>query len=223
MTIDTRRSPLSPLVITGLVCALLLGAAVETPGRLLVPGSVVDAADAAKTGDVWLCIGREGTLIRARRCPIAMEPEAEDGFGQPLDAAKMGEPLFLVTGVEGLREGDVPTITSEEVKLSKVGASVTLGADGAVLSVSGREGDYEIAFSVGGKRQVLARTTMLDDINMGRPALLWAGDLDHDGKVDLLMDVSGHYSSMELRLYLSSRAAPEELVREVALRSHPAC
>ena len=222
-TLGARRRPPSPASIMVLACALFLGAAAETPGRLLVPGSVVDEADAAKPGDVWLCIGREGTLIRARRCPIAIEPGAEDGFGQPLDAAKMGAPLFLVTGVEGLREGDVPTVTSEEVKLSQVGASVTLGAERAVLAVSGREGGYEIAFSVGGKRQVLARTTMLDDVNMGRPALLWAGDLDHDGKVDLLMDVSGHYSSMELRLFLSSRAGPDEVLREVALRSHPGC
>jgi hypothetical protein len=207
---SARRHPLSPLLITALACAVLLGAAAETPGRLLVPGSVVDEADAAKTGDVWLCIGREGTLIRARLCPILIEP-GEGPSEQPLDAAKMGELLFLVTGVDGLREGDVPTVTSEEVKLSKVGASVTLGFERAVLAVSGREGDYEIALRIGGKR------------HMGRPALLWAGDLDRDGKVDLLMDVSGHYSSMELRLYLSSRATPGELVREVALRSHPTC
>lgn len=174
-----------------LLAAVPLHAAAEGHGRLLVPNSVVDEADAVKPGDTWLCVGREGAVVRARSCAIAIEPE-EPGIGQPLDAAKMGNPLFLVTGVEGLREGEVPTVTSEEVVLSKVGASVTLGAERAVLAVSGREGDYEIGFSVGGKRQVLARTTQLDDINLGRPALLWAGDLDRDGKIDLLMDVSGH-------------------------------
>lgn len=208
--------------ITLLTCALLLGAAAEEPGRLLVPGSVVDEADAAKPGDLWLCIGREGAVFRARHCAIAIEPD-DSGSGQPLDAAKMGNPLFLVIGVEGLSEGEVPTIASDEVQLSKLGASVTLGPERAVLAVSGREGHYEIVFSVGGERQVLARTTQLDDINLGRPALLWAGDLDRDGKIDLLMDVSGHYASMELRLFLSSRAGPGELVREVALRSHPTC
>jgi hypothetical protein len=44
-------------LITVLACALLLGAAAEKPGRLLVLGSLVDEADAAKPGDLWLCIG----------------------------------------------------------------------------------------------------------------------------------------------------------------------
>jgi hypothetical protein len=131
-------------------------------------------------------------VFRARHCAIALAAEGA-GTGKALDAAEMGSPLFLVTAVEGLSEGEVPTIASDEVQLSKVGASVTLGPERAVLAVGGREGYYEIVFSVGGKRQVLARTTQLDDINLGRPALLWTGDLDRDGKIDLLMDVSGDY------------------------------
>jgi hypothetical protein len=85
--------------ITLLACALLLGAAAEEPGRLLVPGSLVDEADAAKPGDLWLCIGREGAVFRARHCAITIEPD-DSGSGEPLDAAKMENPLLLVIGVE---------------------------------------------------------------------------------------------------------------------------
>ncbi|HLL22365.1 MAG TPA: hypothetical protein VK427_09550, partial [Kofleriaceae bacterium] len=40
----------------------------------------------------------------------------------------------------------------------------------------------------------------------GIPELLWAGDLDRDGAMDLLLDVTPKYSFQLYRLYLSSAA-----------------
>ena len=50
------------------------------------------------------------------------------------------------------------------------------------------------------------------DRDGGRPALLWAGDLDGDGRLDLLLDESDHYNVSETALYLSSLAASGALV-----------
>jgi hypothetical protein len=49
-----------------------------------------------------------------------------------------------------------------------------------------------------------------------RASLRWAGDLDRDGKLDLIYNLGGHYTRTRLALYLSSAAKPGELVGLVA-------
>lgn len=46
--------------------------------------------------------------------------------------------------------------------------------------------------------------------------LRWAGDLDRDGKLDLILNLGGHYTQTRLALYLSSAAKDGELVGLVA-------
>ena len=48
------------------------------------------------------------------------------------------------------------------------------------------------------------------------PELLWAGDLDRDGKLDLLYNLSSFYIDTELALFLSSASKEGELVGLVA-------
>lgn len=50
-----------------------------------------------------------------------------------------------------------------------------------------------------------------------RTGVIWAGDLDGDEKLDLIVDVSNHYNSVaDLRVFLSSCAPVGQLVGEVA-------
>jgi hypothetical protein len=53
--------------------------------------------------------------------------------------------------------------------------------------------------------------------------LLWAGDLDGDGKLDLLFDLSTHSGAGARRLFLSSAARKGEAVREVAVLETTGC
>ncbi|NIQ12133.1 MAG: hypothetical protein GWO23_21940 [Gammaproteobacteria bacterium] len=48
------------------------------------------------------------------------------------------------------------------------------------------------------------------------PQVLWAGDLDRDGKLDILLDLTDHYNVSAPTLLLSSMAAANELVQPVA-------
>ncbi len=48
------------------------------------------------------------------------------------------------------------------------------------------------------------------------PGVVWAGDLDRDGKLDLLLDTSNHYNVMEKTLFLSSLASHGEHLRKAA-------
>ncbi len=53
--------------------------------------------------------------------------------------------------------------------------------------------------------------------------LLWAGDVDGDGKLDLYLSLSWHYNVQERKLFLSSQARPGQLVREVASLTLTGC
>ncbi|OPL18778.1 MAG: hypothetical protein AVO35_13050 [Candidatus Aegiribacteria sp. MLS_C] len=54
--------------------------------------------------------------------------------------------------------------------------------------------------------------------------VVWAGDLDGDGRVDLVIDNVPHYNIYKgLELYLSSEAGPGELVKRVAIFTAVGC
>ncbi len=72
----------------------------------------------------------------------------------------------------------------------------------------------------GGVRQSVADVT---DRDAGHPAVLWAGDLDGDGRLDLVLDESDHYNVTVTALFLSSEAAPGALVRRVARHETTGC
>jgi len=59
------------------------------------------------------------------------------------------------------------------------------------------------------RRQTIAafETVSADE---GFPHVVWAGDLDRDGKLDLLLDLTWHYNVSAPTLYLSSRATAGE-------------
>ncbi|MCK5115535.1 MAG: VCBS repeat-containing protein [Candidatus Aegiribacteria sp.] len=55
-------------------------------------------------------------------------------------------------------------------------------------------------------------------------SVVWVGDLDGDGKLDLVLDDQPHYAYwVFFRLFLSSEAEPGELVKEVAVFEAAGC
>ncbi|MET0807665.1 MAG: hypothetical protein ABWX93_02785, partial [Pseudoxanthomonas sp.] len=55
------------------------------------------------------------------------------------------------------------------------------------------------------------------------PTLLFAGDLDRDGKLDLIFDGTDHYNVSRPTLFLSSPAGQGELLHEVARYESVGC
>ena len=55
------------------------------------------------------------------------------------------------------------------------------------------------------------------------PALLFAGDIDRDGRLDLILDATDHYNLRRPTLYLSTQAADGELVHRVAEHEAVGC
>lgn len=55
------------------------------------------------------------------------------------------------------------------------------------------------------------------------PSLLWAGDLDGDGKLDLIMDTTDNYNVRNVTLFLSTKAKPGKLVEKVVSHESTGC
>lgn len=70
--------------------------------------------------------------------------------------------------------------------------------------------------------QTGAATTMMlgDDAS---PELIFAGDLDRDGKLDLIFDTSDHYNVSQPTLFLSGAAEGDELLHAVATYEAVGC
>ena len=76
-----------------------------------------------------------------------------------------------------------------------------------VLDTPGRS---QVLWATTGYFESGAATPSLGDD--ASPTLLFAGDLDRDGKLDLILDTTDHYNVRRPTLFLSTQAAPGELL-----------
>ncbi|MEM7512736.1 MAG: hypothetical protein AAF388_17515, partial [Bacteroidota bacterium] len=56
----------------------------------------------------------------------------------------------------------------------------------------------------------------IEQLEETRVEILWSGDIDRDGELDLLINTSHHYNLYLPTLYLSSRAEKGKLLRRMA-------
>jgi hypothetical protein len=134
-------------------------------------------------------------------------------------SSSVADPVFLVRNVK-LKTGKVAVAFRGEFQLglSSFAKPLRLGREEYVLlPESPRRGDdedfprgYTLTLHKGNKHQVIF--SLPEGGSDSRAELLWAGDIDGDGKLDLLINASDHYNVEHWRLWLSSYAKPGELV-----------
>jgi hypothetical protein len=128
---------------------------------------------------------------------------------------------LLVADVPRIEEGPATTVTRfEETLLPGVGLRFALNSGDYVLQLGGSDPsgcDATVTFTDGAVSQELY---FPDDffVSCDEPhfSVQWAGDLDGDGRLDLVTTLSPKYSFYPRRLYLSSAASDGMLVGLVA-------
>lgn len=202
--------------------------------RLLLTGQFHGDEISAESGETWygLFADGDGFKLVATRIEVAivedaiMDAEGEK-TGKEVSLEFEGEPLFLVRGSEDFQAGPVKTAFrgakflypgQSEVMTLAPSKYFRLSAFGEALDglYEAELKDYTLKFVQGqGEKQTIVRYEQLYSLD-GRPELLWAGDLDRDGKLDLFFNLTDHYNVMGYTLFLSSKSGEGEYLRKVA-------
>jgi hypothetical protein len=127
-------------------------------------------------------------------------------------------PLPPIVLIRGLEPGAVKSARMERKRSLGDGKPVKAG-DASLLAVT-KGKVQQLVLTQGAKTQVLYEQL---DGDLDGWELRWAGDLDADGKLDLLIQADEHYNLKTTRLFLSTHAKDGELMREVAKFSTSGC
>jgi hypothetical protein len=215
-------------VIIAMSCALAFAQSQRDSIALLTTGTFHSDEVKARSGERWIGLlhGPSGFVWRA--VTIAAHPVNDPVVDEPgektgIEVSVPGRAILLTKGIPGLLGTKVRTVLDNPEGLilpEQDALELALNGGGYRIRVSDRrpgddapEKPSRLVLESAGKSQVLYEwpTGLLDQ----HCELLWAGDLDGDGKLDLVMILSDHYNVMETTLFLSSRHSKGDLVKRI--------
>jgi hypothetical protein len=229
------------IFFAGWICCVMFGcngqsvaSPVESEIQLLQVGAFHGDEVSAGSGEVWLGLYSmpDGYALIPSRITVetVYDPfvdNAGEKTGKVVSVEGRVRPLFLIKGLDAPERESIKTLSAEQTILSP-GKSLNLRLDDkneSHLTAYG-EGDigpngftslenYSIELSKG---QISQELLAYDSTNGAIPSLLWAGDLDGDGQLDLLINATPHYAVYSApMLFLSSMAKDGNLVKKVAI------
>ena len=242
-----KRMSICGLVGLGLVFSIApaILASAAPPGRLIPATHVIfdyDVRDLDATEWLGLFQTDDGYALRPVTPSVAVVPyepyemEGDEPMGRVVTVANEGpQPRFLFAGLPALTAGPIVTLFDGSSGLPPGG--LTLGQPDMLLGVLLAEGtplgtqrdsyaNYSLTLSRWEdgqqQRQVLVEAA---ETYYRVPWLFWAGDIDGDGKMDLIIDPQTNIegSASLLQLYLSTMAAEGELVGLAAEIGYGGC
>ncbi|MYE88238.1 hypothetical protein F4X33_04500 [Candidatus Poribacteria bacterium] len=225
----------------GWICCVMFGcynqseaSSVESEIQLLQVGAFHGNEVSAESGEVWLGLYStpDGHALIPSRITVetVYDPfvdSAGEQTGKLVSVEEQTHPMFLIKGLN-ISEGEsIKTLSAEQTILSP-GKSLNLKLDDENESYVTAYGEgevgpngftllenYSLELSDG---QLSQELLAYSSTNGAIPTLLWAGDLDGDNKLDLVINATPHYTiSSAPILFLSSMAKGGNLVQKVAI------
>lgn len=231
-------------VIMAVLGAMLGAAPAGKPGPARIvqpfPHHGEEAADLVDGELWWGLFAAEDGAFELREVPLRVTLALDEMLGETEPTGRVVsvdgevEPLFLVHNLPRAEAGPVETAFSG-YKFLYPGERIYLpvGEQGEDAMIAGGRAElvtspfthteiteYTLNLVRGQGKQELARFERVDED--GPPALLWAGDLDRDGRIDLLLNLTDHYNKSVLTLFLSS-PAQNKFLEKAAVRTTTGC
>ncbi|MDM7921673.1 MAG: VCBS repeat-containing protein [Pyrinomonadaceae bacterium] len=191
---------------------------------------------AARTGETWFGLFGNEHGSEVRRTKVIVKP-AEDPVvdspgemtGKSVRVRGKDQPVFLFRNADFIKEGRVLTLSArsdrydhnETFYLSNgFERTYRLGENEYRLWVTGGANSLRLNLSTGDTQQLVFSVAAIGDATWD---LIWVGDIDGDGKLDLLANLPTFYNFGQTRLFVSSKADPGKLVKQVALFHTTGC
>lgn len=189
-----------------------------------------------KSGEIWLGLFEENGKFCLRNTKVRVRPERRQNYGNDvvIRVKDKTEPKFLLKNADNLREGKIETLFNRPTykEAERLGIELTSLNKGFVQEFQLGKRKYTLRVKAGlttaqdkilvlilesGNASQIISTTSYFEKGDYVGDLLWVGDLDRDGKLDLYMNYytyeKGGYGSS---LFLSSEAEKGKLVKEIA-------
>ena len=170
-------------------------------------------------GAAWLGWTDDGDQLRPVRLIVRNRPPDEGHDDSFVTVESAPRVTFAVRCVKGLRAGPIQRATSatgidllrhRSGQLALAGKQYELRLESVESSLA----DAKVILTSGSRSQVLySADGFADDPHFD---VVWAGDLDRDGRLDLVVNLSSKYSEHPYRLLLSTKAAAGQLVGDAA-------
>jgi hypothetical protein len=174
---------------------------------------------AAWDGTGWLGWSRGADTLQPVRLVVRDRPKRFPEDEDAVTVESRPEVTWAVRCIPGLRAGTIHNAVVGNHDLHYQGPlDVSLGKRQYQLRLQAKApslADAEVILTHGGRTQVLySADGFADDPHFD---IEWAGDLDADGKLDLIVNLSRKYSVHPHRLLLSSKASGTQLVGQAAV------
>ena len=224
--------------------SLLLAFALPGAHALQPPGTFHQGEAVARHGERWFALrvqADDARLDTTRLRVNTVFDELLDAEGQATGSEVGSDKADVLTYLRGtgLHAGPVVQALIEDTAGDSglVAQTLTLGDKAYRLAtrceVAVAEGGFMCGIMLieGERSQTLVRMTAQSvegrpGLMLGSdasPHLIFAGDLDRDGKLDLIFDTTDHYNLSRPVLFLSGAAEGDELLHAVAEHSAVGC
>ena len=204
----------------------------DQPEQILTVGVFHGDEVSAVDGEEWNVLYSKNNRFFLNKTTIQLslveDPIMDDlgkKTGKKVSLNLDGQPILLLRNISNIIIGEVTTNINNKIQfLNEDSIRAKTKNNEYIISMHISNSKAQLLFSDGKINQILGEYSAFsindstyyfgDDAS---PSLIWAGDLDRDNKLDLIMDLTDHYNVSEVTLFLSSYAIKGNLLKKVAV------
>ncbi|MBD0404989.1 hypothetical protein [Flammeovirga sp. EKP202] len=201
-----------------------------------------DELDKSYANKQWVGVFADSSNYYLKNVDVAFEKDIDpvmdlegDSSGVKVSVIEKDDCLFLFSdfpledrtlhSIDSLKDlvcplpGDstILNYNNTKIKLYATGDKQLLGGDFYEIA------NYRLFIDNESKTKTPQLLFACASFNDAMPDILWVGDIDNDGKLDFLFDLSSHYNATSLNLFLSSLADKNEFLKIVAFFETVGC